>query len=188
MSKLSNMFVAQKLKQSNIAEYLIYMWQIEDLIRAAGCDIERLKSNLISQYQVSDEDKAKLLQWYEDLIGMMHEEGVVEKGHLQINKNIIISLTDLHLQLLGSTKVPFYSAAYYKALPYIVELRNKNKNTDEPELETCFEALYGAMLLRLQKKEITEETGKALEVIAKFLSLLSNYYEKDKNGELKLDD
>ena len=132
--------------------------------------------------------KAKLVQWYEDLIGMMRDEDVQEKGHLQINKNVIISLTDLHLQLLRSTKEPFYGAAYYKALPFIVELRNKSGNTEEPELETCFEALYGAMLLKLQKKEISQETGKALEVIAKFLSLLSNYYEKDRNGELKLDD
>ena len=76
------MFIAQKLKQSNIAEYLIYMWQIEDLIRAAGCDIDKLKSNFISQYQISDDDKLKLIQWYEDLVGMMRDEGVQEKGHL----------------------------------------------------------------------------------------------------------
>jgi len=182
------MFIAQKLKQTNIAEYLIYMWQIEDIIRAAGCDIDKLKSNFISQYKISDEDKMKLIQWYADLVEMMHNEGVQEKGHLQINKNVIISLTDLHLELLRSTKEPFYGAAYYKALPLIVELRNKNDNTEESELETCFEALYGAMLLKLQKKEITSETGKALEVIANFLSLLSNYYEKDRSGELKLDD
>lgn len=182
------MFIAQKLKQTNIAEYLIYMWQIEDLIRAAGCDIDKLKSNFISQYQISDDDRVKLIQWYEDFIGMMRDEDTLEKGHLQINKNVIISLTDLHLQLLSSTKEPFYGAAYYKALPFIVELRNKSGKTEEPELETCFEALYGAMLLKLQKKEISSETGKALEVIAKFLSLLSNYYEKDRNGELKLDD
>ena len=30
--------IAQQLKERNIAEYLIYMWQIEDLIRANGCD------------------------------------------------------------------------------------------------------------------------------------------------------
>lgn len=182
------MFIAQKLKQTNIAEYLIYMWQIEDIIRAAGCDIDKLKSSFISQYQIDEEEKAKLTQWYDDLIGMMRVEGVIEKGHLQINKNVIISLTDLHLQLLRSPKEPFYCAAYYKALPFIVELRNKNKNTEESEIETCFEALYGVMLLKLQKKEITPETSKAIETISKFLSLLSNYYEKDRNGDLKLDD
>ena len=44
------------------------MWQIEDLIRAAGCDIEKLKSDFISQYKINDDDKAKLVQWYEDLL------------------------------------------------------------------------------------------------------------------------
>ena len=35
--------------------------------------------------------------------------------------------------------------------------------SDLPELETCFEALYGVMLLRLQKKELSEGTTKAIE-------------------------
>ena len=94
------MFIAQKLKQTNIAEYLIYMWQIEDIIRAAGCDIDKLKSSFISQYQIDEEEKAKLTQWYDDLIGMMRVEGVMEKGHLQINKNVII-LHQIKLNLKG---------------------------------------------------------------------------------------
>ena len=28
------MFTAEQLRKQNIAEYLLYMWQIEDLIRA----------------------------------------------------------------------------------------------------------------------------------------------------------
>lgn len=118
----------------------------------------------------------------------MREEDVREKGHLQINRNVIINLTDLHNALLASPKFPFYNAAYFKALPFIVELRSKNGRKEEPELETCFEALYGVMLLRLQKKEISAETTKAIEAINGFLSLLANYYDKDKKGELKLED
>lgn len=182
------MFIAQQLKERNIAEYLIYMWQVEDLIRANDCDIEKIKSTIISQYQISEDEKEKLVRWYEDLIAMMREEGVVEKGHLQINKNIILLLTDLHLDLLRSPKFPFYGAAYFKALPFIVELRNKSGKKDEPELETCFEALYGVMLLKLQKKEVSADTEKAIKEISSFLSLLANYYDKDKKGELKLDD
>jgi hypothetical protein len=182
------MFVSQHLKQKNIAEYLIYMWQVEDLIRANNLDIEKLKEGIINQYQVGDEDKQRLTQWYEDLIEMMRREDVIEKGHLQINKNVLISLTELHQNLLRSPKEPFYGTSYYKALPYIVELRAKGGKTDEPELETCFEALYGMMLLRLSKKEISEATSKAIAEISKFISLLANYYEKEKNGELKLDE
>lgn len=182
------MFIAQQLKEKNIAEYLIYMWQVEDLIRANDCDIEKIKSTIISQYKMGEDEKKQLTQWYEDLIAMMRSEGVTEKGHLQINKNIILSLTELHLELLRHPQFPFYNAAYYKALPYIVELRNKSGKKDEPELETCFEALYGMMLLRLQKKEISTDTEKAVKEISNFLSLLANYYDKDKKGELKLDD
>ena len=79
-------------------------------------------------------------------------------------------------------------AAYFKALPFIVELRNKNGKKDEPELETCFEALYGVLLLRLQKKSISEGTAKAVEAITSFLSMLANYYDNDRKGELKLDE
>lgn len=179
------MKIAQQLKEKNIAEYLIYMWQVEDMIRANGCDIEKIKKNIVEAYPLTEEQKVELTQWYIDLIEMMRRENVMEKGHLQINKNIITWLTDLHLQLLRSSKFPYYSAAYYKALPYIVELRAKGANKEEPELETCFEALYGILLLKLQKKEISEETKKAQQAISGLLAMLSNYYIEDKKGELE---
>ena len=160
------MFVSRQLKEKNIAEYLIYMWQIEDLIRANGCDMEKIKSTIIAPYPLTEEQKAELTQW-------------------QINKNIITWLTDLHLQLLRSPKFPYYNSAYYKVLPYIVELRAKGADKEEPELETCFEALYGILLLKLQKKEISEETRKAQEAISTLLAMLSNYYIEDKKGELE---
>lgn len=179
------MKIAQQLKAKNIAEYLIYMWQVEDLIRANGCDLDRVEQNIIARYP--EEDRPALREWYGNLITMMREENVLEQGHLQINKNIIINLTDLHNALLASPKFPFYNAAYFKALPFIVELRSKSGKKEEPELETCFEALYGVMLLRLQKKELSEGTTKAIESISSFLSMLANYYDKDKKGELELE-
>lgn len=180
------MYISQQLKQQNIAEYLLYMWQIEDLIRAYGFDVDKIKSSIVDPYPVSEEQKKELLQWYVDLMNMMHDEGVMEKGHIQINKNIIVWLTDLHLQLLRSPKYPYYCAAYYKALPFIVELRAKGADKDVPELETCFDAMYGVLMLKLQKKEISEETQKAIKVISDLLAILADYYIKDKKGELEL--
>ena len=177
------MFISRQLKQQNIAEYLIYMWQVEDMLRAYGCDLERIRQNLVSRFP--EDQQGELVQWYEDLLEMMRCEEVMQQGHLQINKNVISWLTDLHLQLLASPKFPYYSAAYYKALPFIVELRSKGANKEEPELETCFEALYGILLLKLQKKEISEETKKAQEAITTMLSMLSIYYIEDKKGELE---
>jgi len=178
------MLIASKLKKTNICEYLLYMWQIEDLIRANKCDLERIKQTIIEPYALADDQKEELTQWYENLIRMMREEKVTEKGHLQINKNIILLLTDLHLELLRSPKFPIYGAAYYKALPFIVELRAKGDNKNLSELEICFDALYGIMILKLQKKEISKETQKAVDEISSFLSLLANYYDKERKGEL----
>ena len=180
------MLVSRELRKRNIAEYLLYMWQVEDLLRANELSIDKIKNNIVEPYNLPAELSAELLQWYADLIDMMHQEDVKEAGHLQINRNVIINLTDLHQRLLHSPKVPFYSAAYYKALPFIVELRAKGANKGEPELETCFEALYGILLLKLQKKEIGEETKKAQEAITTMLSMLSTYYIEDKKGELEL--
>jgi len=180
------MFIAEQLKKKSVAEYLLYMWQVEDTLRAYGLDSERMEREYVPQFGLDAEKSEALKGWYESLIEMMREEGVTEKGHLQVNKNIIILLNDLHAQLLKSSKHPFYSAAYYKALPFIVELRAKSAESQEKgEIENCFDALYGTMLLRAQKKEVSVETATAIDNIAKFIALLSDYYQKDKAGEVE---
>ena len=176
------MYIAEQLKKKSVAEYLLYMWQVEDTLRAYGLDVEKMAREYIPQFGL-DAEKSESC---ESLVEMMREEGVTEKGHLQVNKNIIILLNDLHVQLLKSSKHPFYSAAYYKALPFIVELRAKSAESQEKgEIENCFDALYGTMLLRAQKKEISAETATAIDNIAKFMGLLSDYYQKDKAGEVE---
>ena len=180
------MYIAEQLKKKSMAEYLLYMWQVEDTLRAYGLDVERMAREYIPQFELDAEKSEAMKGWYESLVEMMREEGVTEKGHLQVNKNIIILLNDLHAQLLKSSKHPFYSAAYYKALPFIVELRaNSAESQEKGEIENCFDALYGTMLLRAQKKEISAETATAIDNIAKFMGLLSDYYQKDKAGEVE---
>lgn len=180
------MIVAKEKRENNIAEYLLYMWQVEDIIRACNYDITIINANIVEQYDVAPETKAEISQWYENLIDMMRNEGKLEKGHLQININVIIKLNDLHTQLLASTKIPMYSAAFYKALPYINEIKNKQGNTTCNDIETAFNSLYGMLMLRLSKREISEETIAATKTITQFLSQLTELYKKDKVGELEL--
>ena len=179
------MITASVKKKENIAEYLLYMWQIEDLIRANGLDIDKIQESIIDKYNnLSDEQRKEMRDWYESLIDMMRREGVVDKGHLQINKNVIIQLDDLHHQLLNNEKFASYSAQFYHTLPIIVELRAKAGDNKVGEIETCFNALYGILLLRLQGKDISEETKQATAQISKFLAVLAMYYKKDYNNEL----
>ena len=181
------MFVSRELRKKNIAEYLLYMWQVEDIIRANELSLDKIKALLIDPYNLSAEQYDEAIEWYGNLIEMMRLEDVKECGHLQINRNVIINLTDLHQRLLKSQKVPFYSAAYYKALPFIVEFRTKSEGREKSELENCFDALYMLWLMKLQKREINEETLKATAEISKFISMLSLYFKEDEEGRLDLD-
>lgn len=182
------MIIAQQKRKENICEYLLYMWQVEDLIRANHFDMEQIWQHVVSRYQQPDEVKEKIAVWYEELIDMMRSEGVLESGHIQLNKNVIISLTDLHLRLLKSPKEMVYGATYYKTLPYIVQLRAKSGGAEVPEIETCFTALYGYLMLRMQGKEVSSETMEAIRQISSFLAMLAEKYRADMSGELELED
>ena len=181
------MFISQQLRKNNIAEYLLYMWQVEDTIRAFGCSLARIKREYIDKFDYTEEQKEELTDWYGHLIRMMNEEGCWETGHLQINKVTMMNLEELHARLLQSPKFPFYNAAYYKVLPFIVELRNRGANKEENEIETCFDALYGVMMLRLQKKPITPNTEHAVKEITTLVGMLSDYYKKDREEPLEFE-
>ena len=178
------MYISRKLREESISEYLLYMWQVEDLIRANGCDTDKIEQMVVAAYNLPETQHAELVEWYGNLVEMMRLEGVEQRGHLQINKNVLISLADLHHRLMHSQKFPFYQAAYYKALPFIVELRAKG-GQDKSELENCFDALYGVWMLRLSQKEVSKDTVSAVADIVKFIGLLSDYYKKDRAGELE---
>ena len=182
------MIGANQKRKENIAEYLLYMWQVEDLIRANHFDLEAIRKQVVERYDQPAEVKEEIARWYEELIQMMLTEGVKEEGHIQLNKNVIITLTDLHLRLLRSPKEMIYGAAYYKTLPYIVELRSKSGQTNIPELETCFSAIYGYILLKMQQKPVSDQTMEAIKQISSLLGILSEKYRMEKEGKLEIEE
>lgn len=182
------MYIAQELRKKSIAEYLLYMWQVEDIIRAYGCSLARIEQEYISRFDLDAAQREEELDWYGDLVRMMRQEGCMQQGHLQINKVLLQDVAELHARLLQSPKFPFYSAEYYRILPFIVELRAKSKDKTQNEIETCLNALYGVVLLRLQQKEITTETSHAIKEITTFVGMLSDYYIKDRTEGLKFED
>lgn len=193
------MIIADKLKQKNRAEYLLYLWQVEDIIRAYSCDAERIAKEYVNRFDLTPEQRKQTEQWYADLCDMMRSENKLKTGHLQICNNVLQQLTELHVQLLQSDKFPYYKQMYYKVLPYIVEIRHNvqthrkgtapadgttattgPQNESYEELDTLFNMLYGVMMLRLQQRQLTKETEQAVKDTSAFLGQLSDYYFKDK--------
>lgn len=183
------MITATQKRKENIAEYILYMWQIEDIIRANNLDIERIRKNVIDHYAgIDDAQRKELEDWYESLIDMMRREGVAQKGHLQMNKNVLADLVRLHQALLKDPRFESYTAEFYKTLPYVVELRSKAGEAPAGEIETCFNALYGMLMLRLQSKEVSADTQNAMRQISRFIAVLAKNYHLDEDDKLFNDD
>ena len=182
------MFIAKKLKKENICEYLLYMWQVENLIRAFKLNMEHIDQQIIAQYPASEPEKKEMYEWYESLIEMMRMEGKQESGHIQLNTNIIIELNDFHFQLIKSGKEPSYNSKFYHVLPFINQLKQKQENNHLSDIETCFNFQYGIMMLKMKKHEISQETLDAQLEISKFMILLSLHYKRFQEGNLEFED
>jgi hypothetical protein len=170
------MIVAQKKRKENIAEYILYMWQVEDLIRAARFDTGRIREMIVARYDCQDAEREEIAQWYENLAERMIAEGIAEKGHLLSNTAILNRLSDLHQSILKSCVEPVYQSNYYKVLPHIVALRAKAGSEQTTEIETCFTALYGYLNLKLQRRDVSDLTEEAMRQISAFIAMLAAKY------------
>ncbi|MDE6161325.1 MAG: DUF4924 family protein [Muribaculaceae bacterium] len=179
------MLVASQKRRENIAEYLLYMWQVEDMIRALDLNIDRVRKHIIDPIpEIDDATRDEIAGWYESLIDMMRRENVETSGHLQINRNTLGEIADLHRRVLADGRYDDYTRAFYDALPSIVELRSHAGENPAGEIETCFNALYAMLLMRMQRREISAATTEAMKKISRFTAMLAAYYAKDERGEL----
>jgi len=170
------MQIAKKIKSQSISAYIICMFQVEDVIRAYGLDVDRLAEDYLPRFGFSAAELAMEKEWYASLVRMMREEGVALSGHVRVIKNTISLFSERHQELLRDSKQPFYSAAYYKALPYIVELRTRGEAHDKNEIENCLDAVYGAAVLKMRGVELTADTRAALASVSALLEMLDKLY------------
>ncbi|MCQ2348336.1 MAG: DUF4924 family protein [Paludibacteraceae bacterium] len=147
-----------KSKIDNIAEYILYLWQLEDYLRAFP---EQACSN------------TELME----IADMMHAEGIMEGGHLQLAINALEELEDLHRELLD-TEAP-YRATILHIEPRLNILKAKTDNPQMSDIEAYLTLLYQVMLLRLQKQEITSETDEVVQDATQLLRFLSKTYFDD---------
>ncbi len=181
------MIISRKLKEENIAEYILYMWQIEDLIRAYAFDLVAIEREIISQFDLDEETLRELVDWYDNLIQLMLKEKVEEKGHIQAIKNIVSDLSKLHIRLLDSPFHPEYRKEFEKLLPYIKNLLEKTDAKEKSLVEILLEALYGILMLKLKKQKISQETLEASEKISNFISLLAQkYYDMENDYDFSI--
>ncbi len=178
------MYIAQQKLKENIAEYILYMWQIEDIIRAFDLNIEALEYNFIRE-NVSDEKQVEELKnWYSGLINKMKSQKIEKAGHLIELNEILAEMFFLHTTLLHPNGDDIYRKHYEEATPFISEFKERSNSKSLNDVELCLSGLYAKLLLRLKKEEITPETEEVFESFRKLVAHLTEQYHKMKRGEL----
>jgi len=174
------MTIAEQKKNENICEYILYIWQMEDLLRSVSLDADALFSKFGFE---DDEGSEAEKNWFRNLAKQMKTEKLEKTGHLSEIHTILTELFLLHDTLIGIIKDKTYLAAHKNSEGFLKTLMKKASGQQNP-IEHILIALYGLLILRLQKKQIHSETEKAMNSFSQQIALLSSKYREMKNGEL----
>lgn len=180
------MFISKQKKDENIAEYILYMWQIEDIVRSCNFNIEVIEENVIRKFAAQAPAKEKIKKWYLKIIASMKEENILEKGHLEELNYIMYELYFLHNSLINIFQDKKYIELHNEAMPNIQALQHRSEGSAANDVETCLIGLYGLFLLQIQRKPVSAETNIAMKTFSKLMSFLSLKYREMKTGELQL--
>ncbi len=178
------MLVANKKRKENITEYILYLFQVENLIRAFQLDMDLIEKKLVSSYRVDSAAKAEIMDWYKNLVVMMGKEGIQEKGHFQFLLNLIVDINELHIKLMETETDPVYPQTFRSVAGLITELKEKN-NTAQNDVQLGLDTIYGYLLLKMQNKEITSETEEAIKRLSNWMGALSKLYKDYESGDLE---
>ena len=100
----------------------------------------------------------------------------MECGHLQLAKNALDELEDLHNDLLDQEAT--YRAAIIQLTPSLNMLKAKTDRPTMSDVEACLVLLYQIMLLKLQKRPISSETEQVQKQATHILQYLSRTYKE----------
>jgi len=175
------MLIAKQKKENNIAEYILYMWQLEDIIRANDFDIVQISKFLIDPLTIDEETKIKIAKWYIDLIAKMKSQGIMTKGHLSELDDLLLELQYLHNSLLNVLKDQKYEHLYLSAKLNIDAFKTKLSSAIQNDIDVCLNGLYGLLLLRLNKKPVSKDTTEAMNSFSQMIAYLSYKYKEINN-------
>jgi hypothetical protein len=169
--------IADRKKSQNIGEYLVYMYQMEDLIRSYQGNMDEIRQYVVSHYPVSEGEKAEISDWLEEILEKMKSQEILEKGHLKELKDLVDNLANLHWKLLKSDKI--YFDTYSKAKPFILEAIVEANGADPGnEIQICLNGVYGLLLNRLLGGTVEDHRVTAAEAFGEVLGLLNFHYQQ----------
>jgi hypothetical protein len=169
---------AEVKKKENIAEYIIYMYQTEDLILNFNFNLDDILEYVIQHMSRDPQVLKEQLLWYADIIEQMRHENIADnKQRLRSTQVFVDQLTILHEKYLLTERL--YQERYAKAkkdIEYNIAL-SENKITNPVQI--CLNGIYGMLLLKLNGKKVSDDQQSMLENFGSVLEYLSEEYKKE---------
>ena len=183
------MLIALQKRKENIAEYILYLWQVEDILRAMQFSPEAIYTTLVDKVEGADEQQTEnIFNWYMQIVELLRKEGKESKGHLEHTLHLIADLHNLHLQLMKLPVGEHYRTTYQPlavALPRLRQIVDDSSIGEISDTEICFRALYATLLYKIKggADSVVRDT---LDVISPVIGELAAIYGKVERGELDL--
>lgn len=181
------MLIAREKRKTNIIEYLLYMYQIEAIVRSFQFDINLIEKAIINNFDQPDSVKLEIRDWYESIIADLSQSSIKTKGHLPELEQLKDDLHHLHQKLLTTIQDQKYLRLYEKAKPVLEELALKSKGERlNHEIDLALHGLFGLLMLRLKKEHVTTVTQEGMEKVSAFLAQLAFYFHENEKGKFNL--
>lgn len=183
------MDIARRLRQENIAEYILYLWQLEDLLRSLQFSPQAIYSQFVApRTDLSPTEQQALHSWYVEYCELLEGEGKRQTGHSEHTLHLIADLEDMHQRLLKLPIGARYRTLWVALEEVIPDLRGVAGDTAAKlnDIELCFRALYGAMLYRLKGESGRGAVEDTLAYISPVIAELARVYGEVERGESDL--
>jgi len=173
------MIPAEIKKKENIAEYIIHMYQTEDLITTYDFNLDDIFEYVIRHMSKDERNLKSLLLWYADLIEKMQAEGLPKEGQrLAATQYYVNLLSHLHTELLETNTR--YSILFKNAKDDIMAQISFAEGKISDPVQICLNAIYGRLIINLNGKKLSSDQEKMIEKFAAILKFLSAEYHKSK--------
>lgn len=179
------MVEAERKRKENIIEYVLYMFHTEDLLRSHQLNPKLVIEQLVEPSKLAYKEKIELKKWYLETIENMERENVQDNGHLSEVIEVLGELSYLHQSLMNVFQDREYIKLWEKAYPNIIQLANRTNGQTQNPIELCFNGIYGVLVLRLRKEEVSKETLSAVETFSELLRKLGKKYQDIREGRLR---
>lgn len=177
------MQLAEQKKKNNIIEYLLFMYQMEDLMRSCNLNINAVVARFIEPHIQDPKLVDDYKRWYTYIIDDLQSFNRDKQGHVSEVYEIQMELFYLHNSLITVTPNEEYIALYADSQPFINEFRDKTPMQFN-DVDLCIHALYMKLLLKMQGKAISETTELAFDKMKNLLVQLAKAYHKMKSGDV----